>query len=142
MYMLEKVNELDRIDYLYTLSKKERGSIFAEILKEDSLKFVDIDKKIQAHWVEEAGFSFPSGHTFNAFLFTMVISYAIYFNRNRPKLRKLFFIPFIWVLGVGVSRVALGAHTALDVSAWACLGILLGMLFLYIDFTRHWLTLK
>lgn len=72
----------------------------------------------------------------------MVISYAIYFNRNRPKLRKLFFIPFIWAIGVGVSRVAFGAHTALDVSAGACLGILLGMLFLYINFTLHWLTRK
>lgn len=142
VYMLKQVNELDKIDYLYTLSKKERGAVFAEILKEDPSKFADIDKKIQNHWIEEAGFSFPSGHTFNAFLFAMVISYAIYFNRNRPKLRKLFFLPFIWALSVGVSRVAMGVHTALDVSAGASLGIVLGMLFLYIDFTRHWLTNK
>ncbi len=47
LYMLEKVNELDRIDYLYTLSKKERGAIFAEILKEYPLKFTDIDKKFK-----------------------------------------------------------------------------------------------
>ncbi|MBK6836613.1 MAG: phosphatase PAP2 family protein [Bacteroidetes bacterium] len=142
VYMLKQTNIPEKIDELYTLTKKERGQFFAELIKNNTEAFKNIDAKIQNHWVEEAGFSFPSGHTFNAFLFAMVISYAIYFNRNRPKLRKLFFIPFIWALGVGVSRVAMGAHTALDVSAGASLGILLGMLFLYIDFTRHWLTRK
>jgi phosphatidylglycerophosphatase B len=142
VYMLKQTNIPEKIDTLYLLSKKDRGQFFAALLKNNVDKFNNIDARIQDHWIEEAGFSFPSGHTFNAFLFAMVISYAIYFNRSRPKLRKLFFIPFVWAVCVGISRVAMGAHTALDVSAGATLGILLGWLFLYIDFTRHWLTRK
>ncbi|MDP2388303.1 MAG: phosphatase PAP2 family protein [Bacteroidota bacterium] len=142
VYMLEKTNSLNKIDALYNLSKKDRGVYFSELIKENQQQFTAIDHKIQQHWIEEAGFSFPSGHTFNAFLFAMIISYAIYFNRSKPKWRKLFFLPFLWALGVGVSRVAMGAHTALDVSAGATLGILIGSVFLYFDYTRHWLTGK
>ena len=142
VFMLKQTNTLDKIDALYQLTKKERGAYFAQLIKSNQEKFSAIDHKIQDHWIEEAGFSFPSGHTFNAFLFAMVISYAILFNRSRPKLRKLFFVPFAWALGVAVSRVAMGAHTALDVSAGACLGIVLGSIFLYFEHTRHWLTGK
>jgi len=106
------------------------------------LQFKQIDPGILNHWIDEAGFSFPSGHTFNAFLFAMILAYAIYFNRSKPQWRHLFFIPFLWALGVAVSRVALGAHTALDVTAGAGLGIITGTVFLYIDKTRHWLTNK
>ncbi len=92
------------------------------------------------HWVQESGFSFPSGHSFNAFLLAMVLAYGIYHNQFRAQWRKLFVLPFIWALAVAVSRVAIGVHTPLDVSTGAAMGIGLGILLLYIDFTRHWLT--
>ncbi len=142
VFMLKQTGHINAIDSLYQLSKKERESYFATLIKKNSISFNFIDDHVQKHWVEEAGFSFPSGHTFNAFLFAMIIAYAIYYNKTNLKLQKLFFIPFIWALAVGVSRVAMGAHTAFDVSAGSLLGILIGALFLYIDKTRHWLTRK
>lgn len=142
VYVLQQTNRLQEIDTLYELSKTARGKYFETLIHNNLQKFADIDRQVQEHWIEESGFSFPSGHTFNAFLFSMVISYAIYFNRSRPHLKKWFFVPFIWACFVGISRVALGAHSALDVSVGAGFGVLLGMLFLYIDFTRHWLTNK
>lgn len=142
LYMLNQTGLDQTIDSLYNLSKEERQAFFADLVQNHPLQFEQIDQAIQKHWIDEAGFSFPSGHTFNAFLFAMILSYAIYFNRSRPRLRNLFFIPFAWALTVGVSRVAMGAHSAFDVSAGACLGIVLGALFLYIDLTRHWLTRK
>lgn len=142
LYVLKETNNLNKIDELYQLNKSERSKYFENLIHSNIQKFENIDKDVQEHWIEEAGFSFPSGHTFNAFLFSMVIAYAIYFNRSKPHLRKWFFVPFIWACIVGISRVALGAHSALDVSVGACMGVLLGMLFLYIDFTRHWLTNK
>lgn len=142
VFMLSQTGHLPSIDSLYTLSKDERRVYFERLLKNNSALFGNIDSEIQAHWVKEAGFSFPSGHTFNAFLFAMIISYAIYFNRSFPKLRPLFFVPFVWALLVGISRVAVGAHSALDVSAGATAGILIAWLFLYLDKTRHWLTRK
>jgi membrane-associated phospholipid phosphatase len=43
---------------------------------------------------------------------------------------------------VGISRVAVGAHSALDVTVGAALGIAIGFIFLKIDITRYWLTRK
>lgn len=137
--MLNQTRHAQVIDSLYQLSKEERKAYFENLIKNNSLSFKEIDPEIQEHWITESGFSFPSGHTFNAFLFAMILAYAIYFNRSYPHLRKLFFIPFIWAVLVGVSRVAVGAHTALDVTAGAGLGIITGAVFLYIDISRHWL---
>lgn len=142
VYMLNQAGLNSVIDSLYQLDKKARGDFFAALLKNNPLKFRQIDPGIQAHWIEEAGFSFPSGHTFNAFLFAMILSYAIYFNRSKPNWRKFFFVPFVWALLVAVSRVAMGAHTDFDVCAGAALGIFTGALFLYFDLTRYWLTRK
>lgn len=142
IYMLSQAGMSRTIDSLYTLDKKERQEFFAALIRDNPVKFAKIDKDIQEHWIEEAGFSFPSGHTFNAFLFAMIIAYAIYFNRSRPQLRHLYIMPFVWALTVGVSRVAMGAHTPFDVSFGAAFGILTGTVFLYIGVTRHWLTRK
>lgn len=142
VYMLSNTGLSETIDSLYQLDKRERQKFFEDLVKNNPLKFKEIDPAVQHHWIEEAGFSFPSGHTFNAFLFAMILAYAIYFNRSRPAWRNLFIVPFAWAVTVGISRVAMGAHTALDVSAGAALGILTGFLFLYLDLTRHWLTRK
>lgn len=142
VYMLHQTGLSSAIDSLYHLDKDTRRDFFKSLLKTQPLKFEDIDAGIQEHWIDESGFSFPSGHTFNAFLFAMILSYAILHNRSYPGLRNLFILPFIWAFLVAVSRVAVGAHSALDVSFGAGLGILLGWLFLYVDKTRHWLTRK
>lgn len=142
VYILDKTGHLGSIDSLYNLSKEQRRGFFSSLIKNNSAVFGQVDENIREHWIKEAGFSFPSGHSFNAFLFAMVISYAIIYNRSRPALRKLFFVPFIWAFMVALSRVAVGAHSALDVSVGAAAGIGIGWLFLYIDKTRHWLTRK
>ncbi|MBL7931716.1 MAG: phosphatase PAP2 family protein [Bacteroidia bacterium] len=142
IYILDQTGLSNTIDSLYQLDKKTRQKFFTDLITSHPKEFTQIDPDILQHWQEEAGFSFPSGHTFNAFLFAMILSYAILFNRSYPSLRKLFSIPFIWAALVGISRVAMGAHTAFDVTAGAILGISLGFLFLYSDHTRHWLTRK
>ena len=142
VYMLQQTGLANTIDSLYQLDKAARKQFFETLVNTHPKEFKQIDPEVQAHWIEEAGFSFPSGHTFNAFLFAMILAYAIYFNRSYPRLRYLFFVPFVWAFLVGISRVAIGAHTAFDVCAGAGLGIVLGALFLYIDKTRHWLTQK
>lgn len=142
VYMLDKIGDLQKIDAVYQLSSKEREAFFQKLITANPAHFQNIDVDIQKHWIDEAGFSFPSGHTFNAFLFAMLIAYAIYYNRSRPALRKLYFLPFVWAFFVGISRVSMGAHSALDVSCGAVLGILIGYVFLRIDFTRLMLTRK
>lgn len=142
VYMLDQTGLAKTIDSLYQLDKDQRKQFFDTLIKSNPLKFEQIDPVILKHWIEESGFSFPSGHTFNAFLFAMILAYAIYHSRSQPRLKNLYISPFIWALCVGISRVAMGAHTAFDVTAGATLGILIGALFLYIERTRHWLTRK
>jgi phosphatidylglycerophosphatase B len=94
------------------------------------------------HWVVEGGYSFPSGHTFNAFLLAMIFSFGILHNTRNVNLRKLYYLPFVWAIGIGVSIVALGAHSILDVTAEALMGVLIAGILLYINITRHLITHK
>ncbi len=142
VYMLKQTGLGKTIDSLYQLDKTSRQAFFSKLLQQHPSEFKEIDTDIQAHWIEEAGFSFPSGHTFNAFLYAVILAYPLLYNRSYPWARKLYFVPFIWALFVGISRVAMGAHTAFDVSAGAAMGIFIGFIFLYSDRTRHWLTRK
>lgn len=139
-YMLLTSHSTASIDSLYTLNKDARKQFFGKNMRENTALFKQVDPKIQSHWIDEAGFSFPSGHTFNAFLLAMVLGYAIHNNNYVSKWKNLFVIPFIWALLVALSRVAIGAHTALDVSGGAAMGILLGLSLLYNHKTRSFLT--
>ncbi|MBC7383711.1 MAG: phosphatase PAP2 family protein [Bacteroidia bacterium] len=49
-------------------------------------------------------------------------------------------MPLAWALAVSLSRIAIGVHTAIDVSSGAAMGIVTASILLYIDFKRHWLT--
>ncbi|OYU97270.1 MAG: hypothetical protein CFE21_02975 [Bacteroidetes bacterium B1(2017)] len=142
VYMLNQLQSINLIDSLYTLSKAERIAYFDLKVKEQPTLFTQIDPEVLKHWVAEGGYSFPSGHTFNAFLLAMIFSFGLLHNTHSKKWQELFFLPFIWAIGIGISRVALGAHSLVDVSAGALLGVLIGGILLYIDFTRHLITHK
>jgi undecaprenyl-diphosphatase len=64
-------------------------------------------------------FSFPSGHTMNAFAIATVL--ALRYPPLSPALSVL-------AAGIGVSRVLLGLHFASDVLAGALLGLAIGLL--------------
>jgi undecaprenyl-diphosphatase len=62
-------------------------------------------------------FSFPSGHTMNAFAIATVLALSF-----PPLLPALVFL----AASIGASRVVLGLHYASDVGAGAALGVLIG----------------
>jgi len=142
VYMLNQLKSSNIIDSLYSLSKDERIAFFGSKIKEQPKLFTQIDPAVLNHWVAEGGYSFPSGHTFNAFLLAMIFSFGILHNSHSKKWQKCYYLPFIWAIGIGISRVALGAHSMLDVSVGAFMGVLIGAALLYIDFTRHLITHK
>lgn len=124
------------IDKFYELSVHDRQKLLKKMIDESPYLKVNIDEKVLDHWVEEAGYSFPSGHSFNAFLLATVIAFSIKRSR-RLSLNKYYFIPFIWATAIGISRVAIGAHAPIDVTFGAALGIFIGSLLLYFETSRN-----
>jgi undecaprenyl-diphosphatase len=96
------------------------GSILVALIKEsvDRARPEHADPTIEAAVATPGSPSFPSGHTATAFAAAAVVG-AIY-----PRLRwPLFALAAL----VGLSRIYLGVHFALDVVAGAMLGISIGL---------------
>lgn len=141
-YVLNRLHTSALVDSLYQLSKDERVAWFGSQIHLNNDLFKQIDPEVLEHWIEEGGYSFPSGHTFNAFLLAMIFGYGIRNTTSGNDRKKLFWLPFAWAAAVGLSRVGLGAHHIRDVAAGGLMGIGIGTLLLYIDFTRSFLTHK
>jgi phosphatidylglycerophosphatase B len=140
-YLLTETGMLNTLDSVYLLSKEDRMLFFKALAAEHPGKFSGIDAQVLEHWVAEAGYSFPSGHTFNAFMLATIFAFSLY-KAGREKLHKYVAVPFIWAVLVGVSRVALGVHSPMDVCVGALLGLLVSGIFLYFDRSRRWIIHK
>jgi len=140
-YIIRQTHSSVNIDSLYTVDEKERKAYFQELIVSDTTSFRLIDQRILDHWVDESGYSFPSGHSFNAYLLGSILAFSIY-QGKKGNLKLLAFIPMLWAFLVAVSRVAVGAHTALDVSVGAGMGLLFAFTLLRITATRRLLIPK
>ncbi|MBA4054431.1 MAG: hypothetical protein C0490_06955 [Marivirga sp.] len=133
-YIIEQTKSAANLDSIYLLTSESRKTFFRNILSSDTVHFRDIDPRILDHWVDEAGYSFPSGHSFNAFLLASILAFGIY--QSDRKVKYLYFIPLLWALLVALSRVAVGAHSPLDVSVGAGIGLIVSHILLSITKTR------
>ena len=118
---------LFRAAEFYTLpNNRERSLFLRKTFDEhpDHPVVKSLDPKIREHWELETGFSFPSGHSLNAFLFAVVLAFLIQWLL--PQGRRWVWIPFLWAGGVCLSRIAVGVHSPLDVTVGALLGGLVG----------------
>jgi phosphatidylglycerophosphatase B len=137
-FMLTETSNLSMLDSVYNLSKEDRRQFFTQLVTNNRARFNNIDGKVVQHWLTESGYSFPSGHSFNAFLLATVFAFSLYTARNKG-LHSYYILPFIWAVLVGVSRVMIGAHAPLDVAVGAAMGLLVSVVFLYFDTTRKWI---
>ena len=96
--------------------------------KKDSRIVQSLDPKIREHWITMTGFSFPSGHSQNAFLFAVILSFL--FQHLLSNGKRFVWMPFLWAIGICLSRVAVGAHSPLDITVGALTGGLFGGLIL------------
>lgn len=134
-YIITQSKSSTSIDSVYSLVIGGRRSLLKNLIDHDTIHFKNIDPRILNHWIEEAGYSFPSGHSFNAFLLASILSFAIYQYQGR-RITAWSCIPMFWAATVAFSRVAVGAHTALDVSGGAALGLIISHTLLAIPLTR------
>jgi phosphatidylglycerophosphatase B len=115
------------VNEFYTLGDKEtRRRQLRAVLQADP-PAVRLHHLIREHWIEETGYSFPSGHAFSAmffatFFFAMGVTWL-----SMPRL-LFFYLLLPWAVCVCYSRLILQMHTAADVSVGALAGLLLGAL--------------
>jgi phosphatidylglycerophosphatase B len=88
---------------------------------------VPLSSSIEAHWIEETGYSFPSGHAFSAMFFaTFFLTIgARYLTRKRL---WIFYALLPWALAVCYSRSILRVHTPTDITVGGLLGLAVGLL--------------
>ncbi|WP_207431661.1 phosphatase PAP2 family protein [Sabulibacter ruber] len=123
-----KGQEASLLDTFYLQDAASRRAYLAEFLKKNPEKYTQISPLVLDHWVSEAGYSFPSGHSQNAFLLGSLLT--MWLGLQLPRKRRPWLVlPVLWAVLVCLSRVALGVHSELDVSLGSGVGMLLAYLF-------------
>lgn len=118
----------------YSIESKDERRVFIEEFFNGQLSQVilfddePLHPKVIRHWLHETGYSFPSGHSVNAFLMAMLMAYIILFIYSDFRRRLFFALPLVWATLVALSRVILGVHSPMDISLGAALGCLMAML--------------
>ncbi|MEE9356846.1 phosphatase PAP2 family protein [Candidatus Vondammii sp. HM_W22] len=102
-------------EQFYEMGDKEaRRSPLASVLQQDP-KPILLTPSIEAHWVEETGYSFPSGHSFSAIFFA---TFLLMIGTTYLSIKRLWLFYFLlpWALAVCYSRPILRLHTPAGIS--------------------------
>ena len=106
----------------------QRRAYLQQFIRANPDKVKAISPRVLNHWVQEAGYSFPSGHSQNAFLLGSILVFWLW--RVLPAHKSFWLIvPITWAVLVCLSRVALGVHTETDVALGAASGLVLAYIF-------------
>ena len=117
---------------LFLLKKEKWGITLASNLMISSSSYMLLKNIFQRQrpakidaLVNEAGYSFPSGHTTNNTAFYVFAVYFVYKNVKNKALRNLLCVLLgLMPVIIGFSRIYLKAHYFTDVLAGICLGII------------------
>ena len=115
-------------DDFYALGNKEdRREYLGELLRAPGFHAVELHPRIREHWIEETGYSFPSGHATAAFT-TLTFFLGVGLVGLRGWRLRLLAVLGPWAIAVCYSRPLLRVHSAADVATGAAQGIGLGVL--------------
>ncbi len=107
--------------------KHTRSDYLFRVLNAADYNGPELQPLVKKHWIEETGYSFPSGHTTAAMA---LASFFLALALSRFTGRQL--IPYLilplWALSVAWSRMVLQVHTPLDVLAGGIQGMVVGLL--------------
>ncbi len=135
-WMLQNTDHSQQLTAFREMSDSERAAFLSSLVKEQHTALATIDPAVLNHWIEESGYSFPSGHSFNAFLIAAILAFSLKYSRSKTA-NALYLLPYLWAVGVGVSRVSLGAHSEWDVTFGSLAGLLIGNLLLSFEPSRN-----
>ncbi|WP_293647098.1 phosphatase PAP2 family protein [Thiolapillus sp.] len=109
------------VQAFYRMPDKASRSAYLEKRLEAS-SGLQMPELLREHWVEETGYSFPSGHAFAASALAGWFMFMILCAGRRHWLLPVF---WGWVVAVCYSRVLLGVHRPQDVMAGTVEGMAL-----------------
>ena len=113
-------------DFYQTGDKQARSGLLQTVLSHVPVP-VPLSAPVEAHWVEETGYSLPSGHSFAAMFFaTFFLLLAV--THIRTKSICLFYALLPWALALCYSRPILRVHTPADVAIGAVQGLVIGLI--------------
>ncbi len=125
--LLHEAGLIEDVEAFYSMSKPARRARLEWIMADGDREIpgVDTSAAVRAHYLHEAGFSFPSGHTLAAF---SVCAFFLFWGLLRMGPRKLWTLTplLLFAIGMGLARNILRVHTPLDVGVGGVLGSLSG----------------
>ncbi|MDQ3022069.1 MAG: phosphatase PAP2 family protein [Bacteroidota bacterium] len=125
LYFIEKgLIENEGRDYFAMSPDKKINYLQSKIEKNKKI-LEDVYPPILNSWVNDNGYSFPSGHAQTSFFLGTILAFVIYKTSSN---KYYIFIPLIWAVLVAVSRVVIGIHFPFDVTVGAFMGLLIGLI--------------
>jgi phosphatidylglycerophosphatase B len=113
-------------EQLYQIdTKASRSEAMQDALALKSMP-ISIGPLVASHWIEETGYSFPSGHAFAAMLIASLFLALAASNLPAGKL-SFFYLLLPWALAVCYSRPVLRVHTPTDITVGGLQGIVAGL---------------
>lgn len=120
LYFVEKGFIGNHGNEFFSMPLEEKSKFMRKTIEENEKKFEDIYPPILNSWVNESGYSFPSGHAETGFFLGTILAFVIY----RTQTKKYYaLIPLLWAVIVALSRVVIGVHFPFDVVAGAFIGL-------------------
>lgn len=113
-------------DFYETGDKEARRAPLLRALNQKPVP-VALSERIKSHWLEETGYSFPSGHAFSAMFFS---SFFLLMGAGCLSVKRLwgFYLLLPWALAVCYSRTLLRVHTPTDILVGSLQGLMVGVL--------------
>ena len=128
-YLSASNRKIIQLQDLFSKRGEAKNNYIADQIQKNIQKLKGIPDDVLKSWIDDAGYSFPSGHSQNAFLLGTIICYLMV--ELLPEKRKwMAALPFVWSVMVCLSRVALGVHSKWDVTAGALSGTILAWIFI------------
>ncbi|MEO6694972.1 MAG: phosphatase PAP2 family protein [Ignavibacteria bacterium] len=122
LFLIEKGYLKNDGQEFFAMSMIERRKYLHQVIKETDDSIKDIYPPILNNWIYDSGFSFPSGHSQTGFFLGTMIAYIL-FKTLRNKSKYFFIAAFLWAILVALSRVVIGIHYPVDVTAGALIGM-------------------
>lgn len=114
-------------DFYELPDKNARSHYLARVLNADDYNGPKLPPLVKQHWINETGYSFPSGHTTAAMALAGFFLALALSRFNGRQLIPYLLLP-LWGLLVAWSRTVLQVHTPLDVLAGGAQGMMIGLL--------------